>query len=176
MRAEDDHNVFLDLDDDTAQQVFDAFDRLHLDGLPGAFDLARAEAEALYAAGYQLLGKGDLKRAREVFNFLVICESQDARFWTGLAVVLHKQKDWPAATDAYSMAALLDATNVQLYFHATECLMQTRDWPRAKQSLEAFFSVADNVYGKDKSKIRQFIDKAEAWQRIINTKAPAPAA
>ncbi|MDE0155278.1 MAG: hypothetical protein OXI88_02645 [Gammaproteobacteria bacterium] len=175
MRAEDCPDLLLDLDDATAQQVFDAFDRLHLDGLPGAFDLGREEVEALYAAGHQLLGKGDLKRAREAFNFLVICESQDARFWTALAVVLHKQKDWPAAIDAYSMAALLDATNVRLYFHAAECLMQSRDWPRAQQSLEAFFRVSDNVYGKDQSKIRQFIDKAEAWQRIIDAKVSAQA-
>ena len=168
----DDNELWLD--EATEQQVSDAFDRLHLDGLPGPFDLSKAETEALYAAGYQLLGKGDLARARQVFNFLVICESHDARFWTALAVVLHKQKDWSRATDAYSMAALLDATNVELYFHAAECLMQNRDWKRAQQSLEAFFAVADNVYGKDKSRIRQFVDKAEAWQRIIDAKVPAP--
>ena len=172
MDVRDDDDVLLD--EAVVQQVSDAFDRLHLDGIPGAFDLTRAQVEALYAAGHQLLGKGDLDRARGIFNFLVICESQDARFWTALAVVLQKQKNWSPAIDAYSTAALLDATNVRLYFHATECLMQNRDWQRAKQSLGAFFAVADNVYGKDKSKIRQFVDKAEAWQRIIDAKVPAP--
>lgn len=161
-------------DDRLMEQVDQAFDRLHLDGLPGEFDLTRAEAEALYAAGHQLLGKGDLERARGIFNFLVLCESQDARFWTALAVALHKQKDWGPAVDAYSMAALLDATNVKLYFHAAECLVQQREWPRAKQALESFFNVSDTVYGKDKSKIRQFVDKAEAWQQVIAVKLSAP--
>ncbi len=155
------------------EQVSAAFDRLHLDGLPGTFDLTRAQVEALYAAGHQLLGKGDLKRAKDVFNFLVLCEGQDARCWTALAVTLHKQKKWALATDAYSMAALLDATNVKLYFHAAECLMQNREWVRANQALESFFEVSDTVYGKDKSKIRQFVDKAEAWQRVIEVKAHA---
>ena len=119
-------------------KVIEALDKLPEEGVPGHV-YSREEVETLYAAGYQLYRQGDLKNSTAIFQYLCIYESDDARFWTALAVAMQKQKKWDPAIDAYSMAALLDATNVSLYLYATECLMASRQWSRAKQSLDAFF-------------------------------------
>ncbi len=151
-------------------QVSAAFDRLHIDGVAGPNTLTSEEVEALYAAAHQLFRQGDLDRAAAMFNYLCVYENDDARFWMALAVTLQKQKKLDPATDAYSVAALLDATNIRPYFHATECLMESRQWDRAKKSLEAFLHICDSVYGDDMSQIQRFIDKAEIWQEIIQGK------
>lgn len=151
-------------------KVIEALDKLPEEGVPGHV-YSREEVETLYAAGYQLYRQGDLKNSTAIFEYLCIHENDDARFWTALAVAMQKQKKWDPAIDAYSMAALLDATNVSLYLYATECLMASRQWSRAKQSLDAFFTVCGNVHGDgDKPEVRPLIDKAEVWKDVIKSK------
>ena len=156
--------------DALAAQFSAAFDKLHIEGAAGPYALTSEEVEALYAAAHQLFKQGDLERAAALFNYLCIYENDDARFWMALAVTLQKQKKLDPAIDAYSVAALLDATNIRPYFHATECLIESRQWDRAKKSLEAFSHICDTVYGADKAKVQRFIDKAEIWQELIQGK------
>ena len=155
----------MDLDS-LADQVVDAFNKLPVEGVPGHVH----SVEEVYA-------RGELERATGIFHYLCIFEGNDARFWTALAVALQKQKDWERAIDAWSMAALLDATNVRLYLHATECLMITRQWRRAKQCLDAFFTVRKNLRGdKGGSGMQRLVDKAEMWQDVVKSKlADSPA-
>ena len=154
--------------DALAKKVSNAFDRLHIEGIQ--HNLTTEEIEALYAAAYQLFQQGDLEKSTIIFNFLCIYESQEPRFWTALAIAFQKQRKWSAAIDAYSIAALLDATNIRLYFHVTECLMENREWDRARQSLDAFFHICETVYGENRSNVSRFIDKAEVWKDVIAAK------
>ena len=156
--------------DALAAQLSAAFDRLHIDGVAGPNALTSEEVDALYAAGHQLFRQDDLDRAAAMFNYLCIYENDDARFWTALAVTLQKQKKLDPAIDAYSVAAVLDATNIRPYFHATECLIESHQWDRAKKSLEAFLHICDTVYGDDKAEVKRFIDKAEVWQELIKNR------
>jgi len=151
-------------------QLSAAFDGLPVDGIAGPYTLTTDEVEALYASAHQLFRQGDLDRAAVLFNYLCIYESDDSRFWMALAVTLQKQKKLEHAIDAYSVAAVLDATNIRPYFHATECLMESRQWDRAKKSLEAFYHIVDTVYGEDKARVKRFLDRAEIWQELIEGK------
>ena len=156
--------------DALAEKISAAYDKLHIEGIPSAYTLSSAEVEALYAAGYQLFRQGDLDRSTTIFNYLCIYEHQDARFWMALAVTLQKQKKLEQAVDAYSAAALLDATNIRPYFHATECLIESRQWSRAEQSLDAFFLVCENFSNDENAGVRQLLDKAEIWRDLIQSK------
>ena len=159
----------IDENDPVVQETVKRFLQLPELGLAGECCLSIDEVEAIYKLGYQYFERGDLKRAHDVFNYLCLFESNSSRFWIANAAVLHKLKRWDKAIDAYSIAAILDATNIYPCFHATECLIESGQIDRAVKAMEAFDVLAEAFY-PDKATIQPLIDKADIWKSLLKKK------
>lgn len=81
--------------------------------------------ENLYALAHGLYTSGNFKDAQTVFQALSIYNSQDYRFWMGLAGCRQALEQYQAAIDAYQMAAVATLLkNPEPFLFAARCLLK----------------------------------------------------
>lgn len=116
------------------------------------------ELDAFYAVGYNLYQQKKLDEARKVFQFLALHQHLDCRFWLGLGGCYQRMGDYKNAINAYTVAALVDATNPLYSSHACECYIAQQDWPMAEKALEASRTLVDmNLEDQDQSELMQHL-------------------
>ena len=104
--------------------------------------VSNAELEAVYslAFGYYRTGKYD--EAAKLFQFLVLFDHLNAKFWFGLGAVQQAMKDYQGAVASYGYCSFLNLENPKPQLHAAECFLALGDKRNAASSLEAL-----NEYG-----------------------------
>ncbi len=123
------------------------------------------EIEALYQVAYNLYQQQKHQDAKTMFLFLSMYEHADARFWLGLGGCCQRLNEFESAINAYSCAALADATNPVYPFHACECYIATKDWDAAKKAIESIEILCDMEFdGMDHS---QLIKRTEAMRQLV---------
>ena len=99
--------------------------------------ISNAELEAVYslAFGYYQTGKYD--EAAKLFQFLVLFDHLNAKFWFGLGAVQQATKNYQDAVASYGYCSFLNLENPKPQLHAAECFLALGDKRNAASSLEA---------------------------------------
>ena len=125
--------------------------------------ISNAELEAVYslAFGYYQTGKYD--EAAKLFQFLVLFDHLNAKFWMGMGAVQQVKKDFKGAIASYAYASFLDLENPKPQLHAAECYLAMGDKANAESALAAL----DEYCPKDTETGREYRAKAEDLKKII---------
>ena len=85
--------------------------------------VSNEELEAVYslAFGYYRTGKYD--EASKLFQFLVLFDHLNAKFWFGLGAVQQAMKDYQGAVASYGYCSFLNLENPKPQLHAAECFL-----------------------------------------------------
>ena len=99
--------------------------------------VSNAELEAVYslAFGYYRTAKYD--EAAKLFQFLVLFDHLNAKFWFGLGAVQQALKDYTNAVASYGYCSFLNLENPKPQFHAAECLLAMGDKGNAASAIMA---------------------------------------
>jgi type III secretion system low calcium response chaperone LcrH/SycD len=105
-----------------------------------------------YDIAYRLYAAGKYRDAEGVFRELIAVEERNYHFWMGLGACLQVQKKLGTAVEAYMLAALFEAEEVDPlpHLHAAECLYLLGETKTALKALESAKSIAnkdDKYYG-----------------------------
>ena len=105
--------------------------------LKQAKGVTNGELEAVYslAFGYYRTGKYD--EALKLFQFLVLFDHLNAKFWFGLGATQQAIKDYQGAVASYGYCSFLNLENPKPQFHAAECFLAIGDKRNAASALEA---------------------------------------
>ncbi len=126
------------------------------------------ELEAVYNVTYNLYQQQKYEDAKTLFQFLTLHEPAEGRFWLGLAACYHRLAEHESAINAYSCAALVDATNPIYAFHAGECYLAMEDWENAKKAIEAVTTLCEVT--ADEEDHTELLKRTETMSQIVNGK------
>ena len=129
--------------------------------------VSNAELEAVYslAFGYYRTGKYD--EAAKLFQFLVLFDHLNAKFWFGLGAVQQATKDFQGAVTSYGYCSFLNLENPKPQLHAAECFLALGDKRNAASSLEAL----DEYCPKDTDIGREYRAKAANLREMVGQEA-----
>ena len=129
--------------------------------------VSNAELEAVYslAFGYYRTGKYD--EAAKLFQFLVLFDHLNAKFWFGLGAVQQALKDYSNAVASYGYCSFLNLENPKPQLHAAECFLALGDKRNAASSLEAL----DKFCPKDTEVGREYRAKAAELRKLVGEEA-----
>ncbi len=125
------------------------------------------ELEAVYslAFGYYQTGKYD--DAEKLFQFLVLFDHLNAKYWYGLGAVQQVLKNYQGAVASYAYSSVLDLENPKPQFHAAECFLAIGDKRNAASSLEAL----EEYCPKNTEVGREYRAKAAELRKIVGEEA-----
>ena len=129
--------------------------------------VSNSELEAVYslAFGYYRTGKYD--EASKLFQFLVLFDHLNAKFWFGLGAVQQAMKDYQGAVASYGYCSFLNPENPKPQLHAAECFLALGDKRNAASSLEAL-----NEYcPKDTDVGREYRARAAKLRELVGQEA-----
>ena len=129
--------------------------------------ITNAELEAVYtlAFGYYRTGKFD--EALKLFQFLVMFDHLNAKYWMGLGAVQQVLKDYQHAVLSYGYSSFLNLENPKPQLHAAECFLAMGDKRSAASALFAL-----NEYCPTDTDIgREYRAKAEKLRELVGEEA-----
>ena len=129
--------------------------------------ITNAELEAVYtlAFGYYRTGKFD--EALKLFQFLVMFDHLNAKYWMGLGAVQQVLKDYSNAVVSYGYCSFLKLDNPKPQLHAAECFLAMGDKVKAASALYAL-----NEYcPKDTEIGREYRAKAAKLRELVGEEA-----
>ena len=129
--------------------------------------ITNEELEAVYtlAFGYYRTGKFD--EALKLFQFLVMFDHLNAKYWMGLGAVQQVLKDYQGAVTSYGYCSFLKLDNPKPQLHAAECFLAMGDKRNAASSLEAL----EEYCPKDTDIGREYRAKAAKLRELIGEEA-----
>lgn len=128
--------------------------------------ISPAELEAVYALGFTHYRTGRYEDASKLFQFLVLFDHLNPKYWLALGAVQQVAKDFKAAIASYGYASFLDLENPKPQLHAAECFLALGDRENALSALLAL----DEYCPKDTETGREYRAKAEALRKQIEEK------
>ena len=121
------------------------------------------ELEAVYSLAFGHYRSGNFKDALKLFQFLVLFDHLNAKFWFGLGAVQQALKDFQNAVVAYGYCSFLNLENPKPQLHAAECFLALGDKRNAASCLEAL-----NAYCPTNTDIgREYRAKAAQLRSLI---------
>ena len=125
------------------------------------------ELEAVYSLAFGYYQTGKFEEAHKLFQFLVLFDHLNAKFWFGLGAVQQAQKDFKGAAVSYGYCSFLKLDNPKPQFHAAECFLAMGDKRGAASALEAL-----NEYcPKDTEIGREYLAKAAKLRESVGEEA-----
>ena len=125
--------------------------------------VTNAELEAVYSLAYGYYRTGKYDEALKLFQFLVLFDHLNAKYWMGLGAVQQVLKDFQNAIVSYGYCSFLKLDNPKPQLHAAECFLAMGDKRNAASSLEAL-----NEYcPKDTDVGREYRAKAAKLREMI---------
>lgn len=121
------------------QQVAEAARKFLADGatLAELKGISRQELEAVYSLGFAHYRTGRFEDASKLFQFLVLFDHLNAKYWLAMGAVQQVAKDYKGAVASYAYASFLDLNNPKPQFHAAECFCALGDKENALSALLA---------------------------------------
>ena len=125
------------------------------------------ELEAVYslAFGYYQTGKYD--DALKLFQFLVLFDHLNQKYWMGMGAVQQVMKDYQNAVVSYGYCSFLKLDNPKPQLHAAECFLAMGDKRNAASSLEALEAYCP----KDTELGREYRAKAAKLRALVGEEA-----
>jgi type III secretion system low calcium response chaperone LcrH/SycD len=125
--------------------------------------VTNAELEAVYSLAFGYYRTGKYGEALKLFQFLVLFDHLNAKFWMGLGAVQQAMKDFQNAVVSYGYCSFLKLDNPKPQLHAAECFLAMGDRRNAASSLEAL----DAYCPKDTDEGREYRAKAAKLRETI---------
>lgn len=97
---------------------------------------------ALYGMAYHFYRNGKYEESRRFFRFLTLFDALDRRCWMGLAASYHMLKDYSAAIECYSVAAVQNPNDPYAHWHAAECFFSIGKTKEALEALDSALTVS----------------------------------
>jgi type III secretion system low calcium response chaperone LcrH/SycD len=95
------------------------------------------ELEAVYSLGFGYYNTGKFDDAQKLFEFLVLFDHLNTKYWFALGAVQQARKDFQKAIASYGYSSFLDLENPKPQFHAAECYLALGDKANAASALLA---------------------------------------
>ncbi len=99
--------------------------------------ISNEELEAVYSLAFGYYTTGRYEDAFRLFQFLVLFDHLNPKFWLGMGAVQQVKKDYKGAIASYSYCSFLDLSNPKPQFHAAECYLALGDKENAASALAA---------------------------------------
>ena len=129
--------------------------------------VTNAELEAVYSLAFGYYQTGKFNEALKLFQFLVLFDHLNAKFWFGLGAVQQAMKDYQGAVSSYGYCSFLNLENPKPQLHAAECFLALGDKRSAASALEAL-----NEYcPKDTDIGREYRAKAAKLRELVGEEA-----
>ena len=125
------------------------------------------ELEAVYSLGFGYYNTGKFDDAQKLFEFLVLFDHLNTKYWFALGAVQQARKDFQKAIASYGYSSFLDLENPKPQFHAAECYLALGDKPNAASALLAL-----EQYAPQNTEIgREYRAKAAKLRELIGEEA-----
>lgn len=95
------------------------------------------ELEAVYSFGFGYYNTGRFEDAQKLFEFLVLFDHLNTKYWFALGAVQQARKDFQKAIASYGYSSFLDLENPKPQFHAAECYLALGDKANAASAVMA---------------------------------------
>jgi len=125
------------------------------------------ELEAVYSLAFGYYQTGKFDEAQKLFQFLVLFDHLNAKFWFGLGAVQQAQKDFKNAVVSYGYCSFLKLDNPKPQLHAAECFLAMGDKRCAASALEALAEYCP----KDTEIGREYLAKAAKLRESVGEEA-----
>ena len=125
------------------------------------------ELEAVYSLGFGYYTTGKFAEAQKLFEFLVLFDHLNTKYWFALGAVQQAKKDFQKAIASYGYSSFLDLENPKPQFHAAECFLALGDKSNAASALLAL-----EQYAPQNTEIgREYRAKAAKLRGLIGEEA-----
>ena len=113
--------------------------------------VTNAELEAVYSLAFGYYQTGKFDEALKLFQFLVLFDHLNKKYWIGLGAVQQVLKDYQNAVVSYGYGSFLDLKDPKPQYHAAECFLALGDKRSAASAIYALeeFSPADTDIGRE---------------------------
>ena len=129
--------------------------------------ITNAELEAVYTLAFSYYRTGKFEEALKLFQFLVMFDHLNAKYWMGLGAVQQVLKDYPHAVLSYGYCSFLKLDNPKPQLHAAECFLAMGDKVKAASALFAL----DEYCPKDTDVGREYRAKAAKLRALVGEEA-----
>lgn len=128
--------------------------------------ISNDELEAVYSLAFGYYQTGRYEEAAKLFQFLVLFDHLNAKYWFGLGAVQQVSKDYKNALTSYGYSSFLDLSNPKPQLHSAECFIALGDKENAASALTALdeFCATDTALG------REYRAKAAELRKILESK------
>ncbi|MCC5832829.1 MAG: SycD/LcrH family type III secretion system chaperone [Chlamydiales bacterium] len=130
--------------------------------LQRAFGITDYEMEKLYEEAYELYEANAYQEALNLFRWLLLFNSYEAKYWMGFAAALQLLERYEKALHAYAVASLLDSKSPYPHFHAYECYILLNNRDDADKALKLAYQRCDGkaAYDELKNEIERSLPRA----------------
>ena len=125
--------------------------------------ISNEELESVYSLGFSYYRTGKFENAQKLFEFLVLFDHLNAKYWTGMGAVYQMQKRYGEAVTAYGYASFLDLHNPKPQYFAAECFAAMGDKVNALSALAAL----ETYCPKETDLGREYLEKAAELKAIL---------
>ncbi len=154
-----------EIDQATLERINEAADAFIKDNatLKEIKGISNEELEAVYALAFGYYQTGRWDDAGKLFQFLVLFDHLNQKYWMGLGAVQQVKKDFKSAISSYAYASFLDLDNPKPQLHAAECYLALGDKTNAASALAAL----DEYCPKDTQLGREYRAKAAELKKMV---------
>ena len=125
------------------------------------------ELEAVYSLAFGYYQTGKYEEAHKLFQFLVLFDHLNAKYWFGLGATQQALKDFQNAAVSYGYCSFLKLDNPKPQLHAAECFLAMGDKVKAASALYAL-----NEYCPTDTDIgREYRAKAAKLRELVGEEA-----
>ena len=151
------------------KNVAEAVKSLAMDGstLKQLKGISNEELESVYSLAFGYYRTGKFEEALKLFQFLVLFDHLNAKYWFGMGAVQQALKAYQDAVVSYGYCSFLKLDNPKPQLHAAECFLALGDKRNAASSLEAL----DAYCPKDTDIGREYRAKAAKLREIVGEEA-----
>ena len=129
--------------------------------------ITNEELEAVYTLAFGYYRTGKFNEALKLFQFLVLFDHLNAKYWMGLGAVQQVLKDFQNAVVSYGYSSFLNLENPKPQLHAAECFLAMGDKRSAASALFAL-----NEYCPTDTDIgREYRAKAAKLRELVGEEA-----
>ena len=124
------------------------------------------ELEAVYSFGFSYYNTGRFEDAQKLFEFLVLFDHLNTKYWFALGAVQQARKDFQKAIASYGYSSFLDLENPKPQFHAAECYLALGDKANAASAVMAL----EHYCPENTDLGREYRAKAAELRKMIGEK------
>ena len=124
------------------------------------------ELEAVYSLEFSYYNTGKFDDAQKLFEFLVLFDHLNAKYWFALGAVQQARKDFQKAIASYGYSSFLDLENPKPQFHAAECFLALGDKANAASAIMAL----EEYCPANPERGREYRAKAAELRKLIGEK------